>query len=97
MGSILDSSVLISGKASANRQQPAAEHQRDDRADRLAISAVSVIELEHGIWRADTPERAARRRIYLQEVYAAIEVESFTKEMGECAARIDAEARKGHK
>jgi len=60
----------------------------------VAISAITVIELAHGVWRADTPERAEKRRIYLQEVYAAIKVEAFTKEMGELAARIDAEGKK---
>jgi predicted nucleic acid-binding protein len=48
--------------------------------------------LEHGIWRANTPELARSRRIYLEEVFA-IPVRSFTKEMGQLAARIDAEAR----
>jgi predicted nucleic acid-binding protein len=59
----------------------------------VAISAVTVLELAHGLWRANTPERAQRRRIYLQEVYEAIRVEPFTKEIAEPAARIDAQSR----
>jgi len=57
------------------------------------VSAVSVIELEHGIWRANTPEIAQRRRIYIEEVFAAIPVQPFTKEMGQLAAKIDVESR----
>jgi predicted nucleic acid-binding protein len=53
-----------------------------------------VIELCHGIWRADTPKRRETRRLYLEEVFSAIAVQPFTKEMGELAARIDAESRK---
>jgi predicted nucleic acid-binding protein len=34
------------------------------------------------------------RRTYLNGVFAAIPVESFTKEMAQLAGRIDAEARK---
>lgn len=95
MGLILDSSVLIKAE---RRGQPVSSLLRSIRTmtgqTGLAISAISVIELGHGIWRADTPERAEQRRIYLQEIYSAIEVQPFTKEMGERAARIDAEARK---
>jgi predicted nucleic acid-binding protein len=58
------------------------------------ISAITVIEVAHGIWRANTPELAERRRVYLQEIFLAISVQPFTKEMGERAARIDAESRK---
>jgi len=52
-----------------------------------------VIELCHGLWRADTPQRAERRQVYLQETFFAVRVEPFTREMGELAARLDAEAR----
>jgi len=32
----------------------------------IMLSAISVIELEHGLWRASTPEIAHRRRLYLR-------------------------------
>jgi predicted nucleic acid-binding protein len=95
VGLILDSSILI---AAERRAQPVSSLLRSIKAaagqGELAISAISVIELAHGIWRANTPERAEQRRAYLLEVYSVIAVQSFTKEMGERAARIDAEARK---
>lgn len=98
MGLILDSSVLI-----------AAERRKQSVSDLLLsvtettgfgaimLSAVGVIELEHGYWRANTPELAARRRAWLDEVLTTLPVEPFTKEMGQLAARIDAEARKSGK
>jgi tRNA(fMet)-specific endonuclease VapC len=94
VGLILDSSVLID----AERQvRPVSELLAAIRkvlgATDLLLSAVSVIELEHGIWRANTPELAQRRRTYLEEVFATIAVQAFTKEMGQLAAKIDAEAR----
>jgi predicted nucleic acid-binding protein len=58
------------------------------------MSAISVIELCHGIWRTITPERRERRKLYVREVFSAIPVQPFTKVMGERAAKIDAEARK---
>jgi predicted nucleic acid-binding protein len=53
-----------------------------------------VIELEHGLHRAQTTEQAPKRREYLDTVFAAIPVEPFTSEMARLAAKIDAEARK---
>ncbi len=95
MGLILDSSVLI---AAERRAQPVGSLLRTIKAatgpTTVMISAISVIEVAHGIWRANTPELAERRRVYLQEIFLAIAVQSFTKEMGERAARIDAESRK---
>lgn len=95
MGLILDSSVLISAERKA---RPVSELLAAIRIStgltEILLSAVSVIELEHGLWRANTPEIARRRRIYLDGIFAAIPVEPFTKEMGRLAAKIDAEARK---
>ena len=58
------------------------------------LSSISVMELEHGWHRANTPEAAAKRRRYLDEVLAIIPVEPFTREMGALAAKINAEMRK---
>lgn len=58
------------------------------------LSAISVIELEHGYWRAATPEIAEKRRVYLDGIYSAIPVHPFTHEMGQLAGKIDAECRK---
>jgi predicted nucleic acid-binding protein len=94
LGLILDSSVLI-----------AAERRRQSLSDLListaestgfgniVLSAVGVIEPEHGYWRANTPELAARRRAWLDEILTALPSEPFTKEMARLAAKIDAEAR----
>jgi len=53
-----------------------------------------VVELEYALHRAKTPEQTQRRRDYLETIYAAIPLQPFTKEMGQLAAKIDAEARK---
>ena len=46
-----------------------------------------------GLWRANTPDLVQRRRLYLDGVFASIPVQPFTKEIGQLAAKIDAEAR----
>ncbi len=53
-----------------------------------------MIELEHGLHRANTPALAQQRREYLDTVFLAIPVEPFTKEMGRLAAKIDADAKR---
>jgi len=58
------------------------------------LSSISVMELEHGWHRANTPEAASKRRLYLDEVLAILPVEPFTCEMGVLAAKIDADMKK---
>lgn len=95
MGLVLDSSALI---AAERDQRPvsellgtlSAEHSETE----FLISSISVMELEHGWHRANTPEAAAKRRRYLDEVLAILPVEPFTGEMGVLAAKIDAEMKK---
>jgi hypothetical protein len=53
-----------------------------------------VIELEHGLHRANTPALVRQRRAYLDTIFLAIPVEPFTKEMGQLAAKIDADAKR---
>jgi predicted nucleic acid-binding protein len=73
----------------------AAERRRESAGiEEILLSAISVIELEHGLWRANTPDLVRRRRLYLDGVFYAIPVQPFTKEMGQLAGRIDAEARR---
>lgn len=59
----------------------------------IMLSAVSVFELEHGCWRADTAERAKRRRAWIDEVLSVIPVQPFTTEVAKLAAKIDAMSR----
>ena len=95
MGLILDSSVLV---AAERRKQPLSDLlisvTESTGFGNIVLSAVCVIELEHGYWRASTPELAARRRAWLDEVLTALPSEPLTKEMAKLAAKIDAEARK---
>jgi tRNA(fMet)-specific endonuclease VapC len=95
VGLVLDSSVLI---AAERKSRPVSELLSVIRAQvgatDVLLSAISVIELEHGFWRANTPEIANRRRLYLNGVFEAIRIHPFTKEMAQLAAKVDANARK---
>jgi tRNA(fMet)-specific endonuclease VapC len=94
MGLVLDSGVLIAAERDArpvSELLAILEHEHGQNA--IVLSAITVIELEHGLYRAQTTEQARRRRDYLDTVFAAIPVAPFTSEMAQIAAKIDAEAR----
>lgn len=92
MGLILDSSVAIA----AERQkllvvELLAQVRAVSGPEEIAMSAVSVMELEHGIWRAKVPEQAIRRRQFLEGLVGAVPVYPITINLARRAGRIDAE------
>ena len=68
--------------------------QQQHGENEIVLSSITVVELEHGLHRAQTAEQAQNRRNYLDTVFAAIPVESFSREMAQIAAKVDADARK---
>ena len=94
MGLVLDSGVLIAAERDArpvSELLATLEHAHGETE--IVLSSITVIELEHGLHRAQTTEQARKRRDYLDTVFAAIPVEPFTRAMAQRAAKIDAEAR----
>jgi len=98
MGLVLDSGVLIVAEREARPVSSllATLEQEHGETD-IVLSSITVIELEHGLHRAQTAEQQRKRREYLDTVFAAVPVEPFTREMAQLAAKVDAEARRaGH-
>ena len=94
MGLVLDSSVLIAAERDARPvSEVLARLEQEHGETEIVISSITVVELEHGLHRANTAELLRKRRDYLDAVFAAIPVEPFTKEMGQAAAKLDAEAK----
>src|SRR4051812_47916494 len=95
MGLVLDSGVLIAAERDA---KPLSELlttlQNEHRETEIALSASTVIELEHGLHRAQIADQARKRREYLDTVFAAIPIEPFTRETAQLAAKVDADARR---
>ena len=72
MGLVLDSSVLIVAEREAKPvSRLLAELQQGHGESEILLSSITVVELEHGLHRAQTPEQAQKRRNYLDEVFAA--------------------------
>ncbi len=95
MGLILDSSAVIAGE---RRGQNAAELLSDLRAafggEAIALATVSVIELEHGIWRAQDVAQAERRQNFFNDLFAAVPTNPLTFHIARRAARIDGGSRR---
>lgn len=94
MGLVLDSSVLV---AAERQELPVSTLldilQNQHGETEIVLSAISVVELEHGFHRAQSSQQRAKRRSYLDTVFAAIPAEPFTIGIGQLVAQIDAEAR----
>ena len=99
MGLILDSSVVITAERSGLPVEGMLEAiGKLSGATEIAMSVVSVMELEHGIWRASEPARAVRRRQFLEDLIGNVPIYPITTELARKAGRIDAEQQiKGRK
>lgn len=92
MGLILDSSVLIaSERRSQNARQALAEIAVRAAGEDVAVSVVTLIELAHGVARANTPQRKATRRQFLNELMTALPVHPVTVPVALRAGQIDGE------
>jgi tRNA(fMet)-specific endonuclease VapC len=96
MGLVLDSGVLIAAERDAKPVSDLLLGLEEELGETVVviISSITVIELEHGLHRANTAALARQRRAYLDTIFYAIPVEPFTKDMGQLAAKIDADTRR---
>ena len=59
----------------------------------IAVSVVTVLELAHGITRADTLERRDRRRRFLDELMAGVPIQPVTVPIALRAGEIDGQSQ----
>lgn len=92
MGLILDSSVVITAE---RRGDTVAQLFRNIVAvtsdQEVALSAIGLMELVHGIYRADTPQRRSARELFIGELIEDIDVYPFTRDTALLAGKIDGE------
>ncbi len=92
MGLILDSSILIGAERKGkNARNALAEIALQAAGEDVAVSVVTLMELAHGIARANTPERKATRQQFLSELIAAVPVHPVSTSVALRAGRIDGE------
>ena len=79
MGLILDSSVAIAAERRGDTVQAFLQRVIATAGDQeAALSPVGVVELVHGIHRADTAERRARREAFVEELLSTVAIYPLT-------------------
>ncbi|MGC9972987.1 MAG: PIN domain-containing protein [Bryobacteraceae bacterium] len=61
--------------------------------DEISVSVVTVLELAHGIARADTAERRDQRQRFLDELLSAVPVQPVTVPIALHAGQVDGQAQ----
>ena len=90
MGLILDSSVLIAGERRRESVRDILERVREKLSEtESALSAVTVVELTHGIYRAKTDADRQRREVFVEELLHSLIVHPVTLEIAQLAGRIE--------
>lgn len=97
LGVVLDSSILVAAERAKLTTLAVIKNIRASGGDvPVVICALTVAELAHGIYRANSPERSQQRRQFLDELKAQVPVHPVTEATAEIIARIGGEqAAKG--
>jgi predicted nucleic acid-binding protein len=92
VGLILDTSIVIENERRGGSTDELVRRASFELGeDELGLSAVSVVELTHGIYRSRTVERREQRKTYLAKAFADFRVFPLTLEIAELAGRIEGE------
>lgn len=90
MGIVLDSTVLIAAERAGENPRKVIAGLLAGMGDTEAtLSAITIIELAHGIERANSPERRVMRERFLNELLDEISAEPVTAAIALRAGRID--------
>jgi predicted nucleic acid-binding protein len=92
VGVILDSSVVITGERRGNTVRQILEYVKTSCGEiEVGLSVVTVVELTHGIERADTDVRRQRRQAFVDELIRDVPVHPVTIDMARIAGHIEGE------
>lgn len=92
MGLILDSSVLIAAERRGRNIRQMLTSIASTAGDiEIALSVVTLTELAHGAARADTAERKAKRRQFIEELLTALPIHPVTASVALRVGQIDGE------
>ena len=94
MGLILDSTAAVAAERQGKTARQLVESVLLETGDDgIAISVVTVLEISHGITRADTLERRDRRQRFLDDLLIGIPIQPVTVSIALLAGRIDGQSQ----
>ena len=92
MGLILDSSVLIAGERRGDSLRQVIDRIRAACGDtESALSAITILELTHGVYRARTDAERVRRQAFADELARDMIVHPVSLAIARLAGRIEGE------
>ena len=98
LGLILDSSIFIAAERQRKSVKQILEQiQKAHGEIEVGLSAVTVAELTHGIYRAKTDDSRERRRAFVDELIRDVPVHPLTLEAARLAGRIEGEQAACHR
>jgi tRNA(fMet)-specific endonuclease VapC len=84
VGLILDTSTLVTAERRGHSVQEILEQvEQAWGQDKVGLSAVTIVELTHGIQRAKFETQRQRRQVFVQDLKSAVTVYSLTAEIAE--------------
>ena len=94
MGLMLDSTAAVTAERQGkNARQLLESVALETGDDGIAVSVITVLELAHGVTRADSPERRDKRQRFLDELLMGVPVQPVTVPIALRAGQIDGQSR----
>jgi tRNA(fMet)-specific endonuclease VapC len=94
VGLMLDSTAAVAAERQGkNARQLLESVALEAGDDGIAVSVVTVLELAHGIARADTPERRERRQHFLDDLLRGVPIQPVTVPIALRAGQIDGQSQ----
>jgi len=91
---MLDSTAAVAAERQGkNARQLLETVARETGDEGIAISVVTILELAHGITRANTAERQERRQRFLDELLTGVPVQPVTVQIALRAGQIDGQSQ----
>ena len=91
---MLDSTAAVAAERQGKNARQLLESVALETGDEeVAVSVVTVLELAHGITRADTPERRERRQRFLDELLTGVPIQPVTVPIALRAVQIDGQSQ----
>ena len=90
---MLDSTAAVAERQGKNARQLLESVALQIGDDGIALSVVTVLELAHGIMRADTTERREKRQRFLDELLTGVPIQPVTIPIALRAGQIDGQSQ----
>jgi len=91
---MLDSTAAVAAERQGKNARQLLEAVALETGDEgIAVSVLTVLELAHGITRADTTERRERRQRFLDDLLAGVPIQPVTVPIALRAGRIDGQSQ----